>query len=299
MATRKNTREPEPAPKRRGRVEHEESENPAPRNQVARQRPASDQALALAAEMAKDSGSGFDEANGDAYAIPFLTILQELSPQTKSKMPGYIKGAQPGQIINSVSQALCDVVRVIPCYYSQVFIEWVPRKKGGGFVAAHPPGDPIIKRATRDGAVNVLPNGNELSDTRQHYVLLVNEDGSTDNCLIAMKGTQLKYSRRWMSQMRSGIIEVNGRIVEPPMFAWSYEMGSVEEANEKGQWFSWDIRDRQRVEDVLLYQKAKAFCNTIRGGGVKVKYEDLQSTDVPTDTGSAFDGAVDDDDIDL
>lgn len=235
-------------------------------------------ASTMDAELAADSGSGFEEATRDAYAVPFLSILQDLSPQVKPKMSGYIKGATPGKIYQSVSQELFDSIRVIPCYFSQVFIEWIPRNKGGGFVKTYDPahGAALAGTAVRDGARNILPNSNELQDTRQHFVLLVREGGAADGCLLPMKSTQLKVSRRWMSQMKSAVVEVQGRIVTPPMFAWSYKLGVEEESNDQGSWYSWTVQDRERVTDPGLYSQAKAFCQMMKSGAAKVNYEEMQ-----------------------
>lgn len=231
---------------------------------------------ALMAAMAQDSGSGYEEATRDAFAIPFLLVLQDLSPQTKKTRAEYVQGAKPGNIFHSITQELMDECTFIPCHYSQTFIEWIPRDKGGGFVAAHPATTPLIHQGQRDGARVVLPNGHELQDTRQHFGLLVRPDGSTDGCLIAMKSTQLKYSRRWMTSMKAGLIEVGGKLVSPPMWAWQFRLTTVEESNDNGTWYSWQVGARERVTNMDLYQQAKAFNATLRAGTAKVNYEEMQ-----------------------
>lgn len=228
-----------------------------------------------------DAGAGFEETTRDAFAIPFLLVLQDLSPQTKKKMDGYIEGAKPGMIFNSVTRELYDGaegVTVIPCHWSQVFIEWVPRSKGGGFVGAHAPNDPRVAQGIRQkGAGLVLPNGNELMDTRQHYVLLVDpKTGRGEGCLLPFKSTGLKISRRWMSQMRNALIEINGKLVEPPMFAYQYHLTVEEGANDQGSWYQFVVGERQRVTDPQLYQQARAFGQAMREGAAKVNYEELR-----------------------
>lgn len=248
--------------------------------QVAARQPQEVATTELDQDLLNDAGSGFEEANKDAFAIPFLRILQDLSPQVKSKMAGYIKGAEPGMVFNTVSQELYEGdVTFIPCHYSQRFIEWKPRKKGedggGGFVAAYDQVEGAKKMAqtTKDGGKNILPNGNELSDTREHYGLVVRPDGTAEGCLISMASSALKVSRRWMSQMRSATIEVNGRLVQPPMFAWSYKLGREEEANDQGQWYQWTVSGRERVTNKDLYNQAKAFGTAMRAGSGKIDYE--------------------------
>ena len=227
-------------------------------------------------ELLADSGKGFEEAGREAFAIPFLRVLQDLSPQVKKKMAGYIEGAQPGQILNTVSQQLYSDVRVVPCYFSQSYIEWTPRDKGGGLVAVHPATTPLVRQAVRSGSKNVLPNGNELMDTRSHFVLLVHDDGATEGALIAMSSTSLKVSRRWMSQMLTATVQVGEQLVKPPMFAWSYKLTTEEEANDYGSWYQWTVSDRERVQDVNVYRAAKAFGESMAAGNVKVNYSDLQ-----------------------
>jgi hypothetical protein len=235
----------------------------------------------LAAELTGDSGRGFEEATRDAFAIPFLAILQDLSPQVKKSKSEYIEGAKAGQIYQNVNQAVSDAVRVIPCHFSQVFIEWVPRNKGGGFVAAYDPesGAAKMRTAVRDGGKSTLPNGNELYDTRQHFVLEILEDGSTRPALIAMKSSGLKISRRWMSQMQTATIEVAGRKIQPPMFAWSYALSTEEESNDQGAWYQWVIGEKERVTDIELYRLAKSFGASMAQGKVKVNYEEMQAAD--------------------
>lgn len=246
----------------------------------------------LNAQLMADAGSGFEEATRDSYAIPFLMILQDLSPQTKKSKAEYIEGAKPGRMLQTVTQKIYDELRIIPCYFTQVFVEWVPRVKGGGFVAAHAANTPLAKQGTREGSIVKLPNGNDLIDTRQHFVLIEHDDGSTEGVLMPMKSTQLKVSRRWMAQMRAAVIEVGGRIVEPPMFAWSYKLTTVEESNDQGTWYSWVISDRERVATVEVYNKARAFNAMMKQGGLTVNYDEMErqtGSDVPADLDNDID----------
>jgi hypothetical protein len=156
-----------------------------------------------------------------------------------------------------------------------------------------------VRQAIRDGAKSILPNGHELQDTRQHFVMLVRKDGTTDGCLIPMKSTQIKVSRRWMSQMKAALIEVNGRLIEPPSFAWSYALSTQEDANEEGAWYSWVIDDRQRVADIDLYNRAKAFKHAMTSGQAKVNYDEMHAADQASQQRSAGAGFSDLDDNEI
>lgn len=238
-------------------------------------------------QLMQDSGSGFEEATRDAYAIPFLIVLQDLSPQVKKKMSGYVEGAKPGMFYNTVTKEVFDELRVIPCYFSQVFIEWIARDEKedgrGGIVNIHPANTPLAAQLGQNGKKrNALPNGHILEDTRQHFVLYQRADGTVDQAMIGLKSTQLKVSRRWMAQMRAALIEINGKMIAPPSFAWSYKCTTEEDANDQGSWYSWVFSDRERVTDADTYARARAFCAMMREGRATISYADLAENEGDT-----------------
>jgi hypothetical protein len=254
--------------------------------------PISDDLMSM---LEQSKGGGFEEATVDAFATPFLVILQDLSPQTKSLMPGYIEGAKPGQIMQSVSQELFSEIEVIPCYFSRVFIEWVSRAKGGGLVAIHPADTPLASQIVRDEKNQpVLPNGHTLEDTRQHYVLFKHSSGQYIQCLIAMKSTQIKRSKRWMAAMSSALPHGTKLLNDLPSYACSYKLRVEAEANEQGQWFSWVAVERALITDVEVFRRAKAFNESVKRGQTRANYEDLRATE----TGAAQSGSDVPEDLD-
>ena len=250
---------------------------------------------ALKAKMAAVAGAGFEEATRDAFAVPFIRILQDLSPQVKKKMVGYIEGAKPGQFFNTVSQEVSDTLRVVPCHYSQSFIEWTPRdeKEGQGLVAVHLPGDPIITRVARVKGKPLLPNGNLLMDTRSHFVLIIKDDGTTEGALIALSSTGIKVSRRWMSQMKSTTIDrADGSRIPAPMCAYSYALTSEEEANEQGSWHQWVVSDRELVTEEHIFDAALAFAAQMKVSASRVNYSEAAPTASHADTPGDLDNEI-------
>ena len=66
-------------------------------------------ALAAAeAAFEADSGMGFEEVDKDDFQIPFVRILQALSPQLKKSDASYIEGASQGDIFNTVTHQVWD-----------------------------------------------------------------------------------------------------------------------------------------------------------------------------------------------
>jgi hypothetical protein len=229
-------------------------------------------------------GAGLEEVRTEDLSIPFLRILAQLSPQVNKRDGKYIQGAEPGMMFNTVTNELFDGekgVLVIPAYYHRKYIEWVPKEKGGGFKGSYDTDNPIVKRTTKnERGEDILPNGNLLSNTAQFFILLLTESGP-QRCLLAMSSTQLKRARKWLSVINN-IIErgKDGKMFTMPMMSHIYRVRTVEERNDKGSWFGYDITMERRLslrdeEDAMLFAMAMEFNKGVRTGEVQVKESDL------------------------
>ena len=102
----------------------------------------------LTAMFEADAGMGMENVGSEDVKIPFLRILQDLSPQVKEGKE-YIQGAKPGMIINSVSKKLYDG-RKVSMFYDAItkeFVEWQDRGKGDSApVATYPANSDIITK---------------------------------------------------------------------------------------------------------------------------------------------------------
>jgi len=226
-------------------------------------------------DFAADAGGGFEEADKDSYAVPFVRILQSGSPQCKKSDGAYVKGAEEGAIFNTATGEIMESLDVIPCHYRRVFVEWIPQDEGGGFVAEH-----SVDEA-RDIPLDEnyrMENGHELADTRMHYCISA-ETG--EPLVICMSSTQIKKSKNWMTVMQSIKVDrEDGSKFTPPMFSNSYKIETVPESNDKGSWFGWKITRNGFVEDGHLYQTAKAFRDMVVSGATEVKHDDGFDEDV-------------------
>ena len=231
-------------------------------------------AVALAASFEEDAGSGFENADSTAYAIPFLGILQSMSPQCKKSDGAYIKGAEEGMLYNSVTQEIIDGTAgaiVIPCYFKRTFIKWAPRDSGGGFKGELLPSDPQVAAATTDADGRLTDaEGNLLADTRTHYVLVLDGKGGYQPAVISLASSQIKKSRNWMSKMNGIKMQrTDGSHYTPAMFSHQYKITTVPESNDKGSWFGLKVETLGPVESGELYQAAKAFRDAVSSGEVK------------------------------
>jgi len=232
-------------------------------------------AVALTSMFEEDALSGFEGMNQDDFALPFLRLLTNTSPEV-----GEVDGAMPGMIYNTVTGELYDGkkgIEVIPVAYVRQYIEWAPRGSGSGApVAMYPATSDVLSRTHREPGDNkdYLDNGNYIENTANHYVMVVNSEGTPEPALITMKSTQLKKSRKWNSMMQSVKVAGKSGLFTPPMYSQMYRLTTVPESNDKGKWFGWEVERIGPVEDAGIYQAAKDFANSVNAGEVKVKHQD-------------------------
>ena len=226
-----------------------------------------------------DANQGLGQLGMDDLAIPFLRILSDTSPQIKKRDPQYIEGAESGMIYNTLTKEIFDGdkgVQVIPCSYQRQYIEWQDRGKGTGApVNIHSGDSNILSKTTRDDQrKDRLTNGNYIEDTANHYCLVLGEDGTSSQVLVAMKSTQRKKSKRWNSLMLGLKMKGAKGLFTPPSYSHIYVLKTMAESNNLGEWFGWDITRMGPVEDADVYHQAKAFAESVAKGEIKVKHED-------------------------
>ena len=229
-------------------------------------------------------GASFDSSE---MQIPFVRLVQALSPQINKKKPEYIDGVSQGDAFNTVTKEYWDGEKgltVIPCFQSTKYLEFVPRESGGGFQGEIQPDSPLLQQAKRNGAKEILPNGNELVKSDQHFCLILAEDGSSQPAIIDMKSTQLKVSRNWktMIAMQKADHPTKGRVT-PAVFATKWKLTSVEQTNDRGTFANWSVAKVGLIDSRDLLQEAKTFRASIAAGEVKATPEESSSSSVNGD----------------
>lgn len=210
--------------------------------------------------------SGFEATRQEDLGIPFLSILQDNSPQIKISDPNYEKmkiiGAGVGDIINTLSNTVLhvrgrDPIQFIPCYHERLYVEWTPREKGGGIVQSHRNAN-ILLECTRDKISNrdVHKNGNHIVTTSYFYGLIIRDKESPIPAIIGMASTQLANARDWLNLMMAIRIDGPNGKFQPPAFSHIYNISTIAENNKKGSWFGWNIQIRGQLSDPTLIAKA-------------------------------------------
>ena len=225
-----------------------------------------------------DANQGAQNISQEDLALPFLKILGQLSPEVNKRDGKYVEGAEPGKIINTVTNELFDNVHVIPCHYKRQYIEWQDRGTSTGApVAIHEADSDIVSQTTRGKDYkDRLPNGNYLDNTANHFVLIVGTSPQT--ALISMKSTQLKVSRKWNSMMMGIKMQGKNGLFTPPTYSHVYNLKTVQMSNDKGTWFGWDVEKLGPVQNKNIYDMAKNFATSVGKGEVQAKPEVQEQT---------------------
>ena len=225
-----------------------------------------------------DAGQGIANIKQEDLALPFLKVLGQLSPEVNKRDAKFVEGSQPGMIINTVTNELYDGekgIEVLPVYYKRQYIEWQDRGESKGApVNIYDAGDDIPKTTRDKSFKDRLANGNYLENTVSHFVVLLGKTPTT--ALISMKATQLKISRKWNSMMMGIKMQGKNGLFTPPTYSHIYKLKTVQQSNDKGTWFGWDVSKVGPITDKGIYEIAKGFSNNIAKGAVQAKHGDSE-----------------------
>lgn len=263
-----------------------------------------------------DAGVEHQETLGkDDMSIPFLQILQSLSPQCTKGEPEFIKGAEPSDLINTVTQTLSKTTddddnsivgaRVLPIHYKRSFIEWVPRSKGGGIVNEWTVEEGLsIITARNDQNQDIIQAnspigtpGNQLNDTHTHFMFIIDADGSYEPVVLTMASTQIKPSKD-LNNMVSKQTLPDGR--KAPRFFGIYDVTTQRRSNDQGSWYIWKF---ERNGDVLsaemmdMFREAKTFAQGIAEGEHKADYSKMDGEANPSTKSAAAGGGEGNDEV--
>ena len=231
-----------------------------------------------------DANQGAQNIRQEDLALPFLKVLGQLSPEVNKRDAKYVEGAEPGMILNTVTNALYDGtkgIQVLPVFYKRQYIEWQDRGESKGApVHIYNAGDDIPKTTRDKMNKDRLGNGNYLENTANHYVVTLGDSPST--ALISMKATQLKISKKWNSMMLGIKMQGKNGLFTPPTYSHIYKLRTVQQSNDKGTWFGWDVSQVGPIKDKSVYEIAKQFAVRVSKGEIEAKHGTEESkSDVP------------------
>lgn len=203
--------------------------------------------VAIFEEMAEATVTGFEGADLESYATPFLRILQQNSPQVLEDADNYIPDAKPGYFFNTVTNQLYGkTVNVIPVRFERLFIEWKPNREG--FVAIHSvkegieislPGEVFGSRIHKE-------NENVVQDTHTFYVLIAGKE-EEGPLVLPLSSTGIRHSRKWLSQAK--MLRLPDRSAAP-LYSSIYKLGTALNENDQGRWYQIGDKSKTSIERI-------------------------------------------------
>jgi hypothetical protein len=244
----------------------------------------------LMKEMEGDAGMGVSTRPSDNIT-PSIKLLQPMSPEVLAG-GDRVEGAEAGDFL------LADTLEVIkgdegfdfqPVAMTEWWFEFIPRDRGGGFVARYP----VERDETRDiiipppGAVQNPENKNQyyFEETENNCVYyrfvpgILWRNGEGVEYVIPFTSTGHTVVRSWNTKWMRQRFKT-GKIM--PAFANIYHLSTIMKTNNKGSWHMIAISQPHLLstmeevvgDPVMAYRLGKALALAFASG------EKMESTDV-------------------
>lgn len=187
---------------------------------------------------AVDDMSGFEEMTQDTQAVPFIKLLQEMSPEARMKHEQYKEGAAPGLLYNTVNDNLYEPpLRFVVGKFEHLYVEYLPKR--GGFVGTWSVQDaekqPLEWAVNEEGARKLVHRvtRNNFVETYSYYCLLPDylEEGVV---IFSFYSTALKEAKRLNRLLRSTPLPHSAKKALPYFMIWQY--GVAERKKDADTW---------------------------------------------------------------
>lgn len=244
--------------------------------------------------------AGYEDTKVSDLSIPFLNIMQTNSEIVEDEL---IPGVKPGDIVNSVTNEIMkQPIAIIPVHKEEAWVEWRPRRDGGGVMARFEPNDDVVLQTIKKnggrippkGADNKRipfagPNGGELVETYYVYVLILDENEVASFAVLAFSSTKVKPYKDWITAMymQKG---------NPPMFANRATVQTVKQKNNDGTFFNfafspmnetWKSSLIHPVNEAALLKEAVDFREMIQNGLAAPDYGSVKEDDSGSTAGGS------------
>lgn len=210
-------------------------------------------------------------------AIPFLKVVQALTPERQRSSDKYIAGLEEGDILDAATGRFwkgSEGIVVIPVRFQRSYTEWKPKR--GGFVADYGTDDTVYKTGVKDAEGRIInpKTGNVLQEAMLYYVFVVDPtDGSYQQNVLSLTSTQMRKARKWNAELRAirATNPANGGSFNPPIFFTAFRITTVPENKGEHNWMG--VR-------ISLYKETLHDSMTIRlpyGGATYMAARELDS----------------------
>lgn len=247
------------------------------------------------------SGAGLDHVTAEERVVPFINVLQALSPEVEE-----LDDAKSGMLFNKGTQELYvsdEGFLFLPVLRQSAYVEWTPRTKGGGLVGRHDRNSEVVIEAKKaaadrgeDPRFTLLWTGepdesNELRETYYLYGLLLEESGDSYEivgpALLSFGSTKIKVYKNWLNS----VLSLKGK---PPIFAHPLRVTTTKQKNTKGEFYNYKLSPakgsiaasqlQMEGDDLELMKTAHKFAAQVSEGEFKMGEEgeaDATDEDIP------------------
>lgn len=237
-------------------------------------------------DYGEDAGAGYENQTRDDIAMPFLTVLQGLSPQVQKDG---VEDAKPGLLFNTVTEELAENLTFIPSCTKHVFVAWRPDR--GGYAGELEINDPLVAKAKADAkSFNELKldDGNDLVETYYIFGVLTDGEEALGFITIAFDSSKIKVYKKFNTRLQTYMLKTKDGKVKPPMFAHHCRIGVTQETNTKGTFYNFLLGPAEKdIASSLLqpndprYQSAAECRELVQSGIAAPAYDsvDRERTD--------------------
>ena len=184
----------------------------------------------LPAHVEKAAGLGNENVTGEHLQTPRVKLLQQMSSEVDENHDSYIDGARPGHLLNTVTnENYGQEIYVINIHFTEDFVVWRKREKGGGIGSSGHKSMAEAKEAAK--ALDGSEDDYEIIQTQTHLLLRKDpETGALDATpfLMDFASSKLRVSREWNTQIQQ---------LGADRFSSLWRVSSVPTANRSGQKF--------------------------------------------------------------
>lgn len=244
-----------------------------------------------------DAGKGYENQSKADTSIPFINLLQGLSPMVKDGK------ARAGDFYNTVTQQVWPRetgLKFVAGTTKRMYGKWIPRTQGGGFRGHLQVDDPIVLKALKDatklGKLRIQEKDEDkvididLVETFYIYGCILNEEDEADSmCVIPFASSKIRPYRSWNSRLLTFNQQHGGKI---PLYGNLTKMTSFEDKKPKGEFYvpilaSADprgLRESLVGPDHSAFQMAKACAQLVNSGDANINYEKSREADDDDDS---------------
>lgn len=226
------------------------------------------------------NNEGFEDLNVNVMSLPFINILQDLSPQVKKKSDSYVEGAESGMFFNTGTKEVFAALAVTVIKFEHTFLRWRPNR--GGYFGQFSPEE--VLRLRQDGTLFedadgtlVDGDGNEYQEAYTYYLVLWGENEQPSLALFSCTSSMLKEARRWNRELGTRRLP-NGQPALP--YFSVYRLRIKELSNDKGSWYGFEFEWKTFVSP-SMFEDVKAERKELPNKQVSYAALETTATEVP------------------